>query len=360
MIEIRNLTKWYETRQGRVKAVRGIDLEVAEHEVCVLLGPSGCGKTTALRCVAGLETPDEGEIRLGGKTVYSSAGGIHVPTERRDIGMVFQSYALWPHMNVFQVVAYPLTDGRRRVPAGEVKERVGKALEMVKLGGLENRSVTDLSGGQQQRVALARALVAEPQVLLMDEPLSNLDARLREEMRLEVRRLTTLLGLTTLYVTHDQTEALSLADRVCVMSAGVFVDQGKPEQVYFSPATRFSAEFLGQMIFVEGRVTGEGAVESRLGSVKCALPAGLPAGAEVTLAMRPEHIVIGAPASGDDLNIEGRVLDRLFQGDSVLCKIEAGPLELPVLLASTAAPAVGQPVSLTFPAARWIVYPAGA
>jgi iron(III) transport system ATP-binding protein len=359
VIEIRSLVKSYDSPQGRVKAVKGIDLEVAEHEVCVLLGPSGCGKTTALRCVAGLETPDEGEIRLGGKVVYSSADGIHVPTERRDIGMVFQSYALWPHMNVFQVVAYPLTDGRRRLPAAEVAEKVRKALELVRLGGLEKRHVTDLSGGQQQRVALARALVAEPEVLLMDEPLSNLDARLREEMRLEVRRITTQLGLTTLYVTHDQTEALSLADRVCVMNAGVFVDQGTPERVYFSPANRFSAEFVGQMIFVPGRVAGDRAVDCALGRVECDLPAGLETGAAVSLAIRPEHIVIGSSDARQGLSVDGRVRDRLFQGDSVLYKIEAGGIELAVRLSSTSVGAVGDAIALHFPSGRWIAYPAG-
>jgi iron(III) transport system ATP-binding protein len=359
MIEIRNLTKAYDTRQGRVKAVRGIDLEIAEHEVCVLLGPSGCGKTTTLRCVAGLERPDEGEIRLGGKTVFSSVSGEYIPTERRDIGMVFQSYALWPHMNVFQVVAYPLTDGRLRIAPAAVEERVGNALELVKLGGLERRHVTDLSGGQQQRVALARALVAEPQVLLMDEPLSNLDARLREEMRVEIKRLTTRLGLTTLYVTHDQTEALSLADRVCVMQTGVFVDQGKPDQVYFHPASRFSAEFVGHMIFVPCRVAGPRLVDSELGRVSCELPPGVGEGAAVTLAMRPEHIVVGAVDEAGALQVEGEVRDRLFQGDSVLCKIFVGSFELSMRLASTTAAAVGGKVALAFPADRWIVYPDG-
>jgi ABC-type Fe3+/spermidine/putrescine transport system ATPase subunit len=225
----------------------------------------------------------------------------------------------------------------------------------VQLGGLEKRHVTDLSGGQQQRVALARALVAEPQVLLMDEPLSNLDARLREEMRIEVRRITNRIGLTTLYVTHDQTEALSLADRVCVMRAGVFVDQGPPDRVYFRPATRFSAEFVGQMIFVPGRVAA-GQVVTQLGRLALELPAGVGEGAAVTLAMRPEHIVTGAAQGG--LHVEGEVVDRLFQGDTVLCKIAVGSFELSVRLSSAAAVAAGQKLALTFPSDRWIVYPA--
>ena len=357
MIEIRQLTKSYLTKQGWVKAARSIDLEIAKHELCVLLGPSGCGKTTALRCVAGLETPDSGQIRLGGKTVFDSANRIHVPTERRDIGMVFQSYALWPHMSVFQVVAYPLTDGRRRPPKSTVEERVGNALELVKLGGLERRHVTDLSGGQQQRVALARALVAEPEVLLMDEPLSNLDARLREDMRVEIRRLTARLGLTTLYVTHDQTEALSLADRVCVMEAGVFVDQGRPEQVYFNPATRSSADFIGQMIFIPGRVAAQNLIDSDLGPVNCDLPGGFAPGAAVTLAIRPEHVAIGADQSAVGLRIEGEIRDRLFQGDCLLCKINVGSCEISLRLPTSVDTTVGRSIDLLFPSNRWLVYP---
>jgi iron(III) transport system ATP-binding protein len=359
MIEIREMTKSYLTKEGWVKAVRSINLEIAKHELCVLLGPSGCGKTTALRCVAGLETPDSGQISLGGKTVFNSASRIHVPTERRDIGMVFQSYALWPHMNVFQVVAYPLTDGRKRPPKSTVEERVGNVLELVKLGGLERRHVTDLSGGQQQRVALARALVAEPDVLLMDEPLSNLDARLREEMRVEIRRLTARLGLTTLYVTHDQTEALSLADRVCVMQSGIFMDQGSPEKVYFNPATRFSADFIGQMIFIPGRIVARDLIDSVLGPVSRDVPTGLNPGAAVTLAIRPEHIVIGKDDAAAGLKVAGLVRDRLFQGDCVLCKIDVGACELSIRLASTIDAIVGQKIDLVFPSERWLVYPQG-
>ncbi len=253
MIRIRNLRKSYRSRYGQVEAVQGIDLEIGEREFCVLLGPSGCGKTTTLRCVAGLERPDEGEIELGDQLVYSAKKGLFVPPERRDIGMVFQSYALWPHMTVFQVVAYPLTDGRKRASSRrEVEERVRAALELVQLAGLEDRPVTDLSGGQQQRVALARALVTEPKVLLMDEPLSNLDARLREGMRAEIRRLTRRLGVSTIYVTHDQTEALSLADRLYVMRGGEIVDSGTPEEVYSAPKSLYSAQFVGHMLFVPG------------------------------------------------------------------------------------------------------------
>jgi iron(III) transport system ATP-binding protein len=360
MIEIRGLRKTYATRGGRVAAVRGIDHDVPEHSFCVLLGPSGCGKTTVLRCVAGLEEPDEGEIKLGGQPVYSSARDLYVPPERRDIGMVFQSYAVWPHMNVFQVVAYPLTDGRRRVPKQAVAERVQRALELVQLGGLASRPVTDLSGGQQQRVALARALVAEPGVLLMDEPLSNLDARLREDMRAEIRRLSRQLGLTILYVTHDQAEALSLADQVCVVHAGEIVDRGAPEQVYASPANRYSAEFVGRSLFLPGRVRGDGTVESALGTIALGtpLPEGCEPGSAVTLAMRPEHVVVPADALTDGLVVEGTVVDRLFLGESLQYDVTVGEVALSLRLATGTTAEPGDRLRLGFPANHWHIFPA--
>ena len=220
MISIRGLQKSFKAQHGKVDALKSINLEVGEGEFCVLLGPSGCGKTTTLRCVAGLERPDRGEIEIGDKLVNAPARRIYVATEKRDLGMVFQSYAIWPHMNVFHNVAFPLTQGRKRYSKAEVADKVRNALKRVQLDGLEDRPATDLSGGQQQRVAMARAMVTEPKILLMDEPLSNLDARLREQMRVELKKITKSIGVTTLYVTHDQAEALSLGDKVCVMNQG--------------------------------------------------------------------------------------------------------------------------------------------
>src|SRR3970282_1330883 len=220
MISIRGLQKSYKSNQGRVDALKSIDLEVGEGEFCVLLCPSGCGKTTTLRCVAGLERPDSGEIEISGRLVNSPGQRVFVPTEKREIGMVFQSYAIWPHMNVFQNVAFPLTQGQKRFPKSQIAEKVRLALKRVRLDGLEDRPATDLSGGQQQRVAMARAIVTEPKILLMDEPLSNLDARLREQMRVELKKITKAANVTTLYVTHDQAESLSLVDKVCVRNAG--------------------------------------------------------------------------------------------------------------------------------------------
>ncbi|MDP2606359.1 MAG: ABC transporter ATP-binding protein, partial [Deltaproteobacteria bacterium] len=230
MISIKALCKSFKSQQGKVDALREIDLEVKEGDFCVLLGPSGCGKTTTLRCVAGLERPDGGEIEINGRLVNSTNSRIFVPAEKRDIGMVFQSYAIWPHMSVFQNVAFPLTQGQKRYPKRLVADKVGHALKLVHLDGLEERPATDLSGGQQQRVAMARAMVTEPKLLLMDEPLSNLDARLRDEMRLELKKINRSIGVTTLYVTHDQAEALSLGDKVCVMHDGEIIQMAPPHE----------------------------------------------------------------------------------------------------------------------------------
>jgi len=204
VIRIRNLEKVFRSNRGQVWAVDNIDLDVGEGEFVVLLGPSGCGKTTTLRCVAGLEQPDRGSIEIAGQIVDSVTEGVYVSPERRNIGMVFQSYAVWPHLTVYENVVLPLTEGRYRVPRSQVKNRALEALRLVRLEELETRPVTDLSGGQQQRVALARAIVTQPKVLLMDEPLSNLDARLRDQMRIELKKIAKSVGVTTLYVTHDQ------------------------------------------------------------------------------------------------------------------------------------------------------------
>jgi len=233
MIRVENLHLRYCSEQGEVHAVRGLNLTVKKGEFYTLLGPSGCGKTTTLRCVAGLETPEKGEIIIGDEPVFSSEGGLNVPTYRRQIGMVFQSYAIWPHLSVFENVAFPLRE--KKVARSEIQERVLKALSLVQLSGLEKRPAPFLSGGQQQRLALARALVREPEVLLLDEPLSNLDAKLREETRLEIRGLVKRLGITTLYVTHDQVEALTMSDVVAVMNQGNIVQEGPPTEIYKSP-----------------------------------------------------------------------------------------------------------------------------
>jgi iron(III) transport system ATP-binding protein len=237
---------------GPVVAVNDLGFEAKPGEFLTLLGPSGCGKTTTLRLIAGLERPDRGEIHVGGRVLSSADSGLFVPPERRGMGMVFQSYAIWPHMTVFENVAFPLEE--LRVPRREIRDRVMAILDTVGLGGLHDRPAPMLSGGQQQRVALARALVSNPEVLLLDEPLSNLDARLREEMRFELRDMQARLGITSIFVTHDQAEAMTLSDHIVVMNAGHIEQEGSPEDVYQRPRTRFVMDFLGRANHLPARI----------------------------------------------------------------------------------------------------------
>ncbi len=358
MISIRKLEKIFDSARGPVRAVDGIDLEVAEGEFMVLLGPSGCGKTTTLRCVAGLERPDGGSIEIDGELVDSAGGGTYVPPERRDIGMVFQSYAVWPHLNVFQNVVLPLTEGQRRIPRSEVRDRAREALRLVRLDGLEERPVTDLSGGQQQRVALARAVVTRPKVLLMDEPLSNLDARLRDQMRDELRRIAESVNVTSLYVTHDQAEALSLGDRVCVMNEGEILQLATPKEVYSEPPNLFVARFVGEMNFLPAKVLDAGRVESGLGAIECAVPAGCAPGAAVTLGIRPEHIGMAA-ASESPAGRRGQVLRQTYLGDALHCQVQVGEVELTVKAVGDAEYARGETVTVSLPEKGWHVFPEG-
>ena len=321
MIEIHLLTKIFTTGADKVRAVDGVDLEVTEKEFFVLLGLSGSGKTTLLRCVAGLEKPEAGEIVLGEQVVSSVAGGIFVPAEDRALGMVFQSYAVWPHMTVFDNVAFPLTNGKRKLSRSKAQERVRGALELVQLSGLEDRPVPFLSGGQQQRVALARALAVEPKVLLMDEPLSNLDARLREEVRDEIRSLAKKLGITVLYVTHDQVEAIALADRIAVMSYGKILQVGAPQDLYDFPLSRSVGEFLGSMNEFDGTVQNDGSINTDLGIMKCAVPEGLPR--EVIVAVRPEDVYLSSHGSGLSNEFPAQLVSQLFLGDVTVFHLSA-------------------------------------
>jgi iron(III) transport system ATP-binding protein len=279
---------------GAVVAVNDLSFEAKAGEFLTLLGPSGCGKTTTLRLVAGLERPDRGEIQVGGRSLSSSESGLFVPPERRGMGMVFQSYAIWPHMTVFENVAFPLQE--LRVARAEIRERVMAMLATVGLDELHARPAPMLSGGQQQRVALARALVSNPQVLLLDEPLSNLDARLREEMRFELREMQAKLGITSIFVTHDQAEAMTLSDRIVVMNAGRIEQEGSPQEVYQRPRTRFVMDFLGRANHLPARVL-RGADGSWMAVVEDS-GFGMPVagddtwreGQEVLLAFRPEAV----------------------------------------------------------------------
>ncbi len=356
MITIRGLQKSFRAQQGRVDALQSIDLEVGEGEFCVLLGPSGCGKTTTLRCVAGLEKPDSGEIEISGRVVNSATKRIYVPAEKRDIGMVFQSYAIWPHMSVFQNVAFPLTQGQKSFPKAVVAEKVQKALKQVQLDGLADRPATDLSGGQQQRVAMARAMVTEPKILLMDEPLSNLDARLREQMRVELKKITTSIGVTTLYVTHDQAEALSLGDKVCVMNAGKILQIASPDEIYVRPVNLFVAQFVGEMNFVKGHVTGPSQIECALGTLSLPVPTGVAVSSPVTLAIRPEHIKLTLPDGGSE-PLWGAVTSKNYLGDAQILEVAVNGVNLLVKLAGDSEFHIGQKAAVTIPPERWRIYP---
>ncbi|MGH7831483.1 MAG: ABC transporter ATP-binding protein, partial [Candidatus Binatia bacterium] len=256
MVQIELLEKYFGEDKERVHVLKGISLHIPEGSLYTFLGPSGCGKTTTLRCVAGLERPETGKISINGVPVFSSDDRIYVPTNQRPIGMVFQSYAIWPHMTVFENVAYPLTIHRR--PKSEIRKRVEDVLKVVGLHGLEDRPAPKLSGGQQQRVAFARALVNEPKVLLLDEPLSNLDAKLREQMRFEIKALQRRVNITTIYVTHDQSEALAISDQIAVMHGGKLIEVGSPHELYSRPKRKFTATFLGLTNLIEGRVLDSG------------------------------------------------------------------------------------------------------
>ncbi|HEY3306346.1 MAG TPA: ABC transporter ATP-binding protein [Candidatus Binatia bacterium] len=355
MIRIENLHVRYHTERGEVHAVQGIDLDVKPGQFFTLLGPSGCGKTTTLRSVAGLETPQQGEITVGDQLVFSSRKKISIPPYKRDIGMVFQSYAIWPHMNVFENVAFPLREMRQRLSGDEMRTRVRKALAMVQLDGLEDRPAPFLSGGQQQRLALARALVKEPRVLLLDEPLSNLDAKLREETRIEMRELVKRLAITTLYVTHDQLEALTMSDVIAVMDGGRIVQRGTPLEIYGAPQDRFVANFIGLSNFLEGRVTKAGQpgeVETPSGTLKCVLPEGITAGEAVVVVIRPEDVNLNADGPAHNENIlEGKIETIVFMGDALECQVAVGTKLIRLKLHPSSPVARGNTVRLRMPAA---------
>src|SRR5438552_818905 len=260
MLSVKELYTEYASDRGPpVRAAQNVSFEVPEGKLFTLLGPSGCGKSTTLRSIAGLELPRSGEISVSSLVAYSGSKGVFIPANRRGFGMVFQSYAIWPHMDVFRNAAFPLMVGRKKYTRSQIEEKVMRVLKAVGLDHLAEREATKLSGGQQQRLALARALVMEPALLLLDEPLSNLDAKLRERMRFELKRLQRELKITTVYVTHDQSEALALSHQIAVMNEGRIQQIGKPRDVYERPANQFVADFVGNTNFIEGTVGGVGA-----------------------------------------------------------------------------------------------------
>jgi len=342
-ISLRSLTK----RFGPVTAVRELTLEIQEGELITLLGPSGCGKTTTLRLIGGFEAPDGGEIHFGDRPVTP------LPPERRNIGIVFQSYALFPHMTVWENVAFGL-QMRHETPLA-IRRRVGAILEKVQLRGLEARYPHQLSGGQQQRVALARALVTSPAVLLLDEPLANLDAKLREDMRFYIRQLQRDVGITTIYVTHDQAEAMVLADRIAVMRDGVLQQIGRPEEIYRRPSNAWVAEFIGLSNFIPGTVAGHEdghlVVRTAAGTFTCA--GGVDGGA-VLVCIRPEALHFDAAHPN---RLSGVVRERVFLGNLFDYRIDGpGGLRLRVQADPSRAYAPGTAILLSFdPAAAWAV-----
>ena len=327
-------------RYGEATAVNGVSFTVGQGEHLTLLGPSGCGKTTTLRAIAGLEQPASGSISVDGKAMFDGTRKINVPAEDRGVSMVFQSYAVWPHITVFDNVAYGLRV--RKQGRDEIKKNVERALDLVQMRHLGERGASKLSGGQQQRVALARAIAFSPTVVLFDEPLSNLDAKLRAEMRVELRELQQRLGITSVYVTHDQEEALAISDRVIVMNVGVIEQIGTPEQIYNSPRSRFVADFVGSANLIKGKVTGPGIFETEGGPVLRTV--GASSGHEV--AVRTAYIDL-VPQPGDN-QLPGTVRQRLFHGDFVQYIVECACGRLIVRRPPVNLLNEGAPVTLSF------------
>jgi len=313
-ITIRGLSKAFGAREGDVAAVADVDLDIQDNSFVTLLGPSGCGKTTTLRLIAGYIVPDRGTIDVDGR-LLSSPGSL-VPPEARGMGMVFQNYAIWPHKNVFENVVFGLK--LRKVPAAQARRKVEETLALVNLSGLGSRYPNELSGGQQQRVALARSLVVEPDILLLDEPLSNLDAKLRERMRSELKELQRRTGITFVYVTHDQAEALALSDQIAVMNSGRLQQFGTPHEVYAFPANRMVADFMGLVNLVPGKVrtlrNGGGTVEVGELALDVAALDGLAPGDAVDVAIRPENVSLRPPAGASPGNT-AKITNHVFLGN---------------------------------------------
>jgi len=349
VISVAGLSKSFAGKEQQVAAVAGIDFEVAGGEMVTLLGPSGCGKTTTLRCIAGLERPERGRIEIGGRTVADAGAKLFVPPQESNLGMVFQSYAIWPHMTVIENVAYALEG--RGIRAAERRKLAMAALEIVQLAPLAERPAPRLSGGQQQRVAIARAMVGKPQALLFDEPLSNLDARLRLEMRNELRRIQRAAGLTSVYVTHDQAEALAISDRIIVMREGRIVEQGRPIDIYRYPRHVFTAQFIGSTNLITGTVAeaqaGRLAVETALGRILGIDPTrALAPGAKVRLSIRPEDLSSQAGASGTVNTIEGQIAFAAFAGAAVEAELCCGETKIQCLLDRDADLTPGRTITL--------------
>jgi iron(III) transport system ATP-binding protein len=361
-LTVSGLSKYYHSRHGTFHAARGVTFDVQDGEFYTLLGPSGCGKSTTLRCVAGLERIDDGAIGIGGTVVSSVKAGVFVPPNRRDIGMVFQNYGIWPHMSVFDNVAFPLqVDRRNRLGRREIAARTEEALNAVQLYDVGGRRGTELSGGQQQRVALARALVSKPKLLLLDEPLSNLDAALRESMRSELRRLQKSVGVTTLFVTHDQTEALSMSDRVAVMKDGVIVQDAAPAEIYSRPTNLYVAGFLGRINKFPAIVEAEGLdgeVVVRVGSSVLNVRADRDRarGSRAVLAVRPENMRLTDSGVEGRNGMRGTVTEVSFLGEAIDYQVLVEGRQVTVNENPRVIHPVGEEVRVEFEPANGLLY----
>ncbi len=356
MITIRELRKEFIVTDGKVAAIKRLDLDVDEGEFFVIVGASGSGKTTLLRCVAGLETPNGGEIRIADRTVFGDDPPVWVPPQDRNFGMVFQSYAVWPHLTVYDNVALPLREGAQKIPRDQIDHRVREALHMVQLDEQTSRPSTLLSGGQQQRVALARAIAVNPNVLLMDEPLSNLDARLREDVRGRIRDLAKQLGATVLYVTHDQVEAMAMADKIALMSLGELLQYGAPMELYRNPNCAEVAEFFGSVNWLPGRRVDADMVETGIGRFRISGEAD--ASGDVLVGFRPECIEFAGAAGETAENAFGaRLTSSIFLGDQFVYDATANDARLTGK--SRAVPTThGDALMLRVPPGEVMVFPA--
>lgn len=359
-IEINELVKVFRTKFGEVRAVDNVSLEIDKAELVTLLGPSGCGKTTTLRCIAGLERPDSGDVLIDGTPMFSQG---FVPPARRGIGMVFQNYAVWPHMTVSANVGYGLK--LARVPRKIREQRVKQTLELVGLGGLERRYPSQLSGGQQQRVALARALIRNPKVLLLDEPLSNLDAKLREKMRFEIKSIVKRMEVTAVYVTHDQAEAMVLSHRVAIMNSGKLVQVGRPDEIYHEPANKFVADFIGITNIVEGQV--EEILEDKclvyirtgMGRTLCKVrdPGALAGTERVYLSIRPEDVKVVSTDQESENTYTGTISERAYLGNFLYLFVNIGDAFIRVQCHPRHGEWEGEEVRIHFDPTKCIVLP---
>ncbi|WP_433228538.1 ABC transporter ATP-binding protein [Actinomadura formosensis] len=362
LVEIEDLHKSFTRRDGQtVPAMDGVSLKIAQGEFVVLLGPSGCGKTTLLRCLAGLEEPDGGEIRMRGRTYFSGRSRVFVPPERRNLSMVFQSYALWPHMTVYDNIAFPLR--HRKVARHDIPRRVARALERIGIGDLRNSYPSQISGGQQQRVALARALVTNDELVLFDEPLSNVDARVRDELRFELLEMQREIGFAAVYVTHDQGEAMAMADRIAVLGGGRIRQLGSPRDVYTRPASLEVATFIGTANKIPGTVLsvdGDGQViaDTPLGKVSATdRDRALAVGDELVLIWRPESATVAPEAPADSPNTWlASVAASVFVGTHTEADLSVGPLKQRVWSVGRDLPAAGSEAYVSVPGSKLLAF----